>query len=82
MKKQPTILVADRNPHVRKYLERKLTGAGYQVRLAENCRQLIFWADQQTPVSLIIVDPDFPDSDTCSLVATIKQCSSRSPIVV
>ena len=78
---QPTILIADRNPNVRKYLQREMINAGYQVRLAENSRELISWVHSQPPVSLIIVDPDLPDVEKKALFANIRKCSDV-PVVV
>ncbi len=78
MKKEFTILIADRNPHVRTFLQREMTAAGYQVRLADNGREVLKLAFQGGPLDLIILDPDFFDADQTVLV---KQLQNRIPLL-
>lgn len=69
MKKDFTILIADRNRNVRKFLQREMTSAGYRVRLAENAHEVIKWTFHHDPLDLIILDPDFPDSDESRILS-------------
>jgi DNA-binding NtrC family response regulator len=78
MKKMFTILVADRNPHVRKLLKRELASEGFRVRVAENATKLLRRAYQTEPIDLIILDPDFFDEDQNAL---IKQLQNRIPML-
>ena len=82
MKNKFTILVADRNPHVRELLKRELTSEGYRVRMAESGRQLIKWAFHKEPLDLLIVDPDLPDTDIQSLFTKLRDRIPFLPMVV
>lgn len=77
-----TLLIADRNPRVRKYLEREMTAAGYRVYLAENGRQVFFWLNQSVRPDLLIVDPDFTDQDTAVFFRLLRRCSAAIPVVI
>jgi len=78
MKRIFTILVADRNPRVRKLLKRELTSEGFRVRVAENATKVLRRAYHTEPIDLIILDPDFPDEDQNAL---IKQLQNRIPML-
>ena len=78
MKRMFTILVADRNPHVRKLLKRELTSEGFSVRVAENATNVLRRAYHTDPIDLIILDPDFFDEDQNAL---IKQLQNRIPML-
>ena len=78
MKKEFTILVADRNPHVRKFLKRELTLEGFRVQVAENATKALKRAYHTEPIDLIIIDPDFFDGDQDAL---IKQLQNRIPVL-
>jgi DNA-binding NtrC family response regulator len=78
MKKEFTILVADRNPHVRKFLKRELTSEGFRVCVAENATKVLKRAYHTEPIDLIIIDPDFFDGDQDAL---IKQLQNRIPML-
>lgn len=82
MKRQFKILIADRNPHVREFLKRELTVDGYQVRLAENGRQLLKWVFNKEPIDLLIVDPDLPDTDIASLFTKLHDRIPFLPMVI
>ena len=82
MKHKFCILIADRNPHVRELLKREMTAEGYQVRLAENGRQLLKRAFQNEKLDLLIVDPDLPDVDGPSLLAELQDRIPFVPMVV
>jgi DNA-binding NtrC family response regulator len=82
LKRQFKILIADRNPHVRKFLQREMTADGYQVRLAESGRQLLQWAFNKEPIDLLIVDPDLPDTDIASLFSKLRNRIPFLPMVV
>ena len=82
MKKTYNILIADRNPHVREFLKREMMAEGYQVRLAENGRQLIRLAFHSEHTDLLIVDPDLPDTDISSLLNKLRNRIPFLPMVV
>lgn len=82
MKNLPTILIADRNPYVRRFLQRELTNAGYEVLLADNGRQVLFWIDRRASLDLAILDLDLPDMDADTLFEHLRQRIPFIPIVV
>jgi len=78
MKKEFTILVADRNPHVRKFLARELSLEGFKVLLAENANKIVNGTYHTEPIDLIIIDPALFDGDQDVL---IKQLQNRTPML-
>ena len=82
VKKDFTILIADRNPHVRKFLKREMLAAGYQVRLAENGREVLKIAFHQESLDLLILDPNLPDTDAAPLITQLQNRIPLLPIVV
>jgi len=82
VKKDITILIADRNPHVRKFLQREMTAAGYRVQLADNAREVLKWAFHHEPLDLIILDPDLPDADENHMLQHLLNRVPALPVVV
>ena len=82
MDKRFSLLIADRNPHVRKFLHREMTAAGYRVRLADNAREVLKWAFHQEPLDLIILDPDLPDADEVQILKRLLDRVPALPVVV
>ena len=62
MKQGFTILIADRNPHIREFLRREMMAEGYRARLAKNGREVLRLVYQRGPLDLLILDPDLPDA--------------------
>ena len=81
MKQEVYILIADRNPHVREFIKREMMADGYQVRLAENGRQLLKWIHHNKRLDLLIVDPDLPDVDVSSLLTKLQNRIPFLPVV-
>jgi DNA-binding NtrC family response regulator len=77
-----TIVIADRNPHVRSFLQREMSREGYRIRLAESARALLQWAFNHEPVDLIILDPDFPDAVDANLLQALKKRVPSVPVVI
>jgi DNA-binding NtrC family response regulator len=82
MKDQYTILIADRNSHVRRFLQREMAAAGYRVRLAENAREVLWWAYQKEPLDLIILDPDLHDADEEQLLQNLLDRVPAIPLII
>jgi len=82
MKKNFTILVADRNPHVRTFLKRELTSEGFKVQVAENATKVLKKAHHKEPINLIIVDPDFFDGDQAALIKQLQNRIPMSPVII
>jgi len=77
-----TILIADRNPYVRKFLQRELINAGYTVALAENARQVLLMVERDPSLKLVIIDPDLPDKDMLSIVDTLRLLNPALPVLI
>ena len=82
MNKQHTILIADRNSHVRGFLKRELTAEGYDIRLAKCGLEVLKWAYRLEPLDLIILDLDLPDIDEQSLFSKLNDRIPVLPIVI
>jgi DNA-binding NtrC family response regulator len=77
-----TILIADRNPHVRKLLEREIRAEGYRVRLAKNARDLLEWVYHYEPLDLLILDPDLPDAEDTLMLKKVNNRIPALPVIL
>ncbi|RJR21069.1 MAG: response regulator [Desulfobacteraceae bacterium] len=82
MEKKLTIVVADRNPHVRDFLRREMTSEGYLVRLAKSARELLELVYGQEPLDVAIVDPDLPDEEAAVLMSKLEDRLPPLPVVI
>jgi len=64
MRKNKTILIADRNPHIRGYLTRELVDEGYRVFSVKTFAQLREWIVNQHPLDLLVLDPNLPEVES------------------
>lgn len=76
-----TILVADRNSHVRQFLKREMEAEGYHVLLARNGHEVLQCVRHE-PLDLIILDLDLPDVREMALLNEIKEQRPALPVVV
>jgi CheY-like chemotaxis protein len=81
-KKEFTILVADRNSHVRELIKREMTAEGFRIRLAGNGHEVIQQAYRHEPVDLLIMDPDLPNTDVSFLLTKIRNRIPYLPTVI
>jgi DNA-binding NtrC family response regulator len=77
-----TILIADRNRHVREFLKREMMGEGYHILLAKSGREVLKWIYHHEPLDLLILDPDLPDVSELTLVERLEDRIPTLPIVV
>ncbi len=77
-----TILIADKNPHVRKFLEREMAAEGYGVKVAERGRQVLEMAYEHEPLDLLLIDPDFADIDGMTLLKKLQDRIPTLPVIV
>lgn len=80
--KKFTILIADRNPHVREFLKREMISEGYRVRLAKDGREVLACVYHHDPLDLLILDPDLPDSSGPAILEKIGDRIPSIPVVV
>ena len=78
---QITLLVADRNPHVREFLKRELQANGCQVQLASTGQEMMQRIQTVLP-DILILDPDMPDVTDISLIRYIHHAYPQMPVVV
>ena len=82
MQKEFTILIADRNPHVREFLKREMMAAGYRIRLAENGKEVVKWTYHQEPLDLLILDPDLPDLEESAVMQKLRNRIPVLPVIL
>jgi two-component system, OmpR family, KDP operon response regulator KdpE len=80
MARQPTVLVVDDEPPIRRLLRTTLTAAGYRVAEAETAAAGLRSLAVEKP-DLVILDLGLPDHSGIELIAEIRK-ASRVPIVV
>jgi DNA-binding response OmpR family regulator len=77
-----TILVADRNPHVRAFLGRELATEGYDVLTAKDgCNLLRMLSDSDSP-HLLILDLELPDVNALQILAELQDRKPSLPVVI
>jgi CheY-like chemotaxis protein len=76
------IIVADRNPHVRRFLKRELETEGYRVLLVENGAEVVQQVFAPHPPDLLILDPDLPGSEFTALLKALGRHRPPLPVVV
>ena len=80
MAKEPTVLVVDDEPPIRRLLRTTLTAAGYRVAEAETATAGLRSLAVEKP-DLVILDLGLPDHSGIELIAEIRK-ASQVPIVV
>jgi len=80
LKSEFTMLIADRNPHVRQLLKREMTAEGYRVAVAKDGRDVLQRAFSQEPLDLLIFDPDLPDA--AEIIGRLNDRIPRLPVIV
>lgn len=77
-----TILIADRNPHVRRFLKREMMGEGYHVWLAKNAREVLELVFAREALDLLILDLDLPDGSELDILERLQERFPVLPVVV
>jgi|WetSurSiteA1Bulk_404760.scaffolds.fasta_scaffold50877_1 DNA-binding NtrC family response regulator len=76
------ILVADRNRHVREFLQRELGRDGYRVEVARDGREVLLTLDNDSPPDLLVLDLDIPCEGVLELVKQIYLRAPEMPVVI
>lgn len=82
MKDRFIILIADKNPHVRKFLQRELVSEGYGVRQAISGKDVLEQIYCQESIDLLVLDPDLPDANELFLFKKLHDRIPALPVVV
>ena len=67
-----TILIADRNSHVRMFLMRELMAEGYRVILAATAENVLKMVFTRGDIDLLIIDPHLPGVDAAIILENLK----------
>ena len=81
MKKIFTILVADRNPHIRDFVQRELKEAGHRVFTAKNTAQLKGWLIKPIQLDALVIDPNMPEMDNYEELQPLLMLQPKLPVV-
>lgn len=77
-----TILIADRNSHVRMFLMREMMTAGYRVKLAATGESVLKIAYTLGDVDAVILDPDLPGVEGSALLQALSERIPPLPVVL
>ena len=76
------ILVADRNRHVREFLQRELRRDGYRVEVARDGREVLLAFENASPPDLLVLELDIPYEGGLELLKQIRLRAPKMPVVV
>lgn len=82
MKSQFSILIADRNRHVREFLRREFIADGYSVQLAKDDRELLNLIDAETDTDLLILDLEMPYAGGPEVLELLFDRKPFLPVVI
>lgn len=76
-----SIVIADRNRHVREFLRRELRLEGYKVHVAKNDREVLSLIEQQEP-DLLILDLEIPYAGGLAVLEVLRDRNPPIPVVI
>ena len=82
MKTEFTLLIADKNPYVRSFLERELAAEGYQVKAIGTRKELFNCLRSEYPPDLIVMDLDMPVKIAMEVLMQLHSLVPPTPVVV
>jgi CheY-like chemotaxis protein len=77
-----SLLVADRNPHVREFLKRELGSRRYEVEVAKDGREVLAMLEGDRQCDLVVMDLDLPFVDGLTLLEEIARRRTGLPVVL
>ena len=77
-----TVLITDRNRHVRNFLRREFIAEGYQVGVAADGRDLLRKISIADPPDLLILDLEIPYSGGPAIVERLRRVNSELPVII
>ena len=81
MNRPYTVLIADRNPRIRDFLQRELNSEGHRVVTAKNCDQLKKWLDKPVQLDALVLDPNMPGLESNDQLVSLVNQRPSLPIV-
>ena len=82
MRKSNTILIAERNPNIRRFLRRELSACGYHVFNVENAKELLKLVYSRSRIDLLVLDPNFPGMEAIETASKIANRIPQLPVVL
>lgn len=82
MEDEFVILIADRNRHVREFLEREFAAEGYRVICAGDAREVLEKISGEPSLDLAILDLEIPYTEGLSLLERIQNRRPPLPLVI
>lgn len=82
MGKSNTILIAERNPNIRRFLGRELSACGYHVFNVENAKELLELIYSPSRIDLLVLDPDFPGMESIETTRKIVNRIPQLPVIL
>ena len=77
-----TVLITDRNRHVRNFLRRELLSDGYHVEVAADGRDLLRKISIAKPPDLLILDLEIPYSGGPVILDRLRRIISGVPVII
>ena len=83
MRNKPhTVLLADRNPRIRKFVQRELLSEGHEVVTAADAVQLTAWLTSSVHLDALVVDPDMPGIENCDHLCSLLSSRPNLPVIL
>jgi DNA-binding NtrC family response regulator len=81
MKKIYVVLVADRNPHIRDFVQRELKEEGHRVFTAKNADQLKGWILRPIQLDVLVIDPNMMGIENHEQIRNLLALRPKIPVV-
>jgi two-component system phosphate regulon response regulator OmpR len=77
-----TILIVDRNPRIRQFLQREFASEGYRVILAKDGSELAATISEDGTLDLLIVDDEIMTQDSSRVVQLLSRRTPSLPFII
>lgn len=77
-----SILIADPNPHVRSFLVRELTAAGYRAAEAGTAKEILKGVLSDPPPDLLVMEIDMPVRIGVGVVERLQNLAPPVPLII
>ena len=82
MKKEFSILIADKNKNVRDFLRREFSAEGYEVASARDFSRVLEQIGGDNPPDLLILDLEIPEMDSAGIFEKTQSHNPPIPVIV
>lgn len=77
-----SLVITDRNRHVRDFLQREFAVAGYRVQAVADGRDVLEMIERGNLPDLLVLDPDIPYADGPALLERLSGCVPPLVVVI